>query len=96
MAMKPFASEEASEALSNAMLLLPFSCQFVTFVPLTALWKRIMPRIDVQRCWQFQSPYCICVGSFEVAHSSFMSTYGTLVSDVSFTPSSYCVDLSKW
>ena len=56
MAMKPFAGEEPSAALSNAMLLSPRSCQFVTFVPLTALWKRIMPRIDVQRCWQFQSP----------------------------------------
>ena len=73
------------------MSLDPDSCQLLTLVPFTALWNLIMPRIDVHRCWQFQSPYSICVGSFCVEHTSSMLIFGTVVSVESLTPSSYWV-----
>ena len=73
----------------KAMLSLPLDCQSLTgevAVLPTYLWKAIMPRVEVQRCSQFQSPVL-------VEQALFMSTSGTVVSVAPGAPASLLSNL---
>ena len=79
---------------SKAITFEPLLCQLVTFCPAVALWKRTIPRVEVQRGWQIQSPHSHFDAFLDAEHALSISVSGVRVAVVPFGASSV-VESSK-